>query len=142
MLLLGIMLLTAVDIIGSKLFNRPVPGFVSLTSYLQLVLIPLAAGLTQIYRQHIRVEVFTDRLPNAIKNIIDSIVFLVLGFVSILLIWLMVTHGLSLQRYGIYDSTLGFPIYPLAFIVAFALIPLCLAFVLGVLDLVRGIRKK
>jgi TRAP-type C4-dicarboxylate transport system permease small subunit len=137
-MLLLISFLTFLDITGSKFFALPVPGSVELTGFLQTMLIPFAAALTLIFGQHIKVEIFTDHLPESVKTTIDCIISLILCLLTAVLIWQTIVFGISIQSSGEYSNTLHLPLYAVIYIMAFALISLCLAFLLGFLQLFKG----
>ncbi len=137
-MLLLIPFITFLDIIGSKFFNLPVPGSVELTGLLQTMLLPMAAALTLIYGQHIKVDVFTERLSAKTKLVFDSIISLLLCLFSIVLIWQTIIFGMGNIESGEYSNTLNLPLYPFIFIMALAFVPLCLAFFDGFLNLFKG----
>lgn len=137
-MLLLICFITFLDIAGSKFFALPVPGSVELTGFLQTMLIPFAAALTLICGQHIKVEVFTDRLPESVKAILDCIISLILCLLTVVIIWQTIVFGISIQSSGEYSNTLHLPLSPIIYIMAFAFVSLCLAFLLGFLQLFRG----
>jgi TRAP-type C4-dicarboxylate transport system permease small subunit len=137
-MLLLICLITFLDIVGSKFLNLPFPGSVELTGFLQTMLIPFAAALTLLHGQHIRVEVFTDRLPEHVKALIDSIISLILCLFVVVFIWQTVVFGMAIQASGEYSNTLQLPLSPVIYVMAFALVSLCLAFFLGFLQLFKG----
>jgi TRAP-type C4-dicarboxylate transport system permease small subunit len=140
-MLLLICLITFLDIVGSKFFALPFPGSVELTGFLQTMLIPFAAAITLLYGQHIKVEIFTDRLPEHVKAIIDSVISLLLCLFILVLIWQTVVFAIAIQTSGEYSNTLRLPLSPVIYIMAFALISLCLAFLLGFLQLFKGKTK-
>lgn len=140
-MLLLICLITFLDIVGSKFFALPFPGSVELTGFLQTMLIPFAAALTLLFGQHIKVEIFTDFLSEQVKAIIDSIISLVLCLFILVLIWQAIVFGIDIQTSGEYSNTLHLPLSPVIYIMAFALISLCLAFLLGFLQLFKGRMK-
>jgi len=137
-MLLLICLITFLDIVGSKFFALPFPGSVELTGFLQTMLIPFAAALTLLHGQHIKVEVFTDRLPEHVKTLIDSIISLLLCLFIVVFIWQTVVFAMAIQASGEYSNTLQLPLSPVIYVMAFALISLCLAFFLGFLQLFKG----
>jgi TRAP-type C4-dicarboxylate transport system permease small subunit len=140
-MLLLIPLITFLDIVGSKFFNFPFPGSVELTGLLQTMLLPLAAALTLICGQHIKVDVFTDRLSTKTKLVLDSIISLLLCMFSVVLIWQIILFGMSNIESGEYSNTLNLPLYPFIFIMALAIVPLCLAFFDGFLNLFKDRQK-
>ena len=137
-MLLLICLITFLDIVGSKFFALPFPGSVELTGFLQTMLIPFAAALTLLHGQHIKVEVFTDHLPAHVKALLDSIISLLLCLFIVVFIWQTVLFAMSIQASGEYSNTLQLPLSPVIYVMAFALISLCLAFFLGFLQLFKG----
>ena len=141
-LLLVILIMTFTDIVGSKFFNRPIPGSIELTEFFQILVVVLAASLTQIHRQHIRVEVFTARMPESIKAAFDSVISLVLFCVIVIVIWQSCRLGISLQNTGQYSATLHLGFHYFVYAMAFAFIPLCLVFLLDFLHSLRGVRGK
>jgi len=140
-MLLIIPLLTTLDIAGSKFFNLPLTGSVEITGLLQVMLLPLAAAITLLCGQHIKVDVFTDKLSNKAKLKFDSIISLLLFLFSVVLIWQVIVYGLDNISSGEVSNTLNLPLYPFIFIMALAFVPLGLAFFDGFLNWFKGGQK-
>jgi TRAP-type C4-dicarboxylate transport system permease small subunit len=140
-MLLIIPLLTTLDIAGSKFFNLPLTGSVEITGLLQVMLLPLAAAITLLCGQHIKVDVFTDKLSSKAKLKFDSIISLLLCLFSAVLIWQVIVYGLDNISSGEVSNTLNLPLYPFIFIMALAFVPLCLAFFDGFLTWFKGGQK-
>ncbi len=137
-LLLLIPIITFLDILGTKLFDLPVPGSIELTGYLQALLIPCAAAVTLLCGQHIKVEIFTARVPESIKAVLDGVISLILFCVIIVVIWQSIISGMSFQSVGEYSAALHLPIHYIVYAMAFAFVPLCFAFLHDFLHLLRG----
>lgn len=61
--LLPLMLLTSAEVVGRAVWSRPIPGAVELSSYLLAIFVLLGIAYTQQAKGHVRVEMFTSRLP-------------------------------------------------------------------------------
>jgi len=125
-MILAIFIVTCLDIIATKLRLR-IPDAVEIVGYLQSILIPAGAAVVLFKRQHIRVEIFTYKLPERVIQIIDGVVSLALFFLFSLIAWHYFNYGISKHLRGEYSSSLRFPFYYIIYLTAIAFIPLCLA---------------
>ncbi len=127
--LLVMVFLTCIDVIGAKLFRRPVFGAIDMVMLAQIVAISFAIASALILGRHVQVEFFVAMLPKRVQAAIDSIVFL-FGFVLfVLIIWRLCVLGYSFQTGGEGSATARIPLFPFAYGVAFACIPVCLVFI-------------
>lgn len=126
-----------VDVVGSKLFSRPLRGAVEVIGYLQVVAISGAVAMGLFLNRHIRVEFLVDRLGPRARGIISCLSSL-LGFLLFgILSWQSFSFGLSLKESGEIGSTSYIPLYPFAFFISFASIPVCLVFLVEIVESVR-----
>ena len=124
--LLLMMLVTCIDVTGTKLFLWPLRGTIDMVMIFQLVAVAFACAATLIIGRHVRVEFFVIRLPRRAQAIINSIIlFLGLGL-FILIVWRLIVLGYSFQSTGEYSASAYIPLYPFAYGIAFACIPVCL----------------
>ncbi|MHC4687689.1 MAG: TRAP transporter small permease [Planctomycetota bacterium] len=140
--LLVVMFITCIDVIGAKLFLRPIFGAIDIVVLSQLVAISFACAFALILGRHVRVEFFVARLPRRAQAVIDSIVFLLGLTLFILIIWRLCVYGYSLQTGGEVSATARIPLYPFAYGIALASIPVCLVFLLEFLKSLTRIAKK
>jgi len=140
--LLGVMFITCIDVIGAKVFLRPVFGALDIVMLSQLVAISFATSFALILGRHVRVEFFVARLPTRAQAVIDSIVFLLGLTLFILIIWRLCVYGYSLQASGEVSATALIPLYPFAYGIALASIPVCLTFFLQFLKSLNRIVTK
>jgi TRAP-type C4-dicarboxylate transport system permease small subunit len=112
--LLVVMFITCIDVIGAKLFLRPIFGAIDIVVLSQLVAISFACAFALILGRHVRVEFFVARL----------------------------VYGYSLQTGGEVSATARIPLYPFAYGIALASIPVCLVFLLEFLKSLTRIAKK
>jgi TRAP-type C4-dicarboxylate transport system permease small subunit len=128
--MLVMMGITCIDVVGAKVFRSPVLGALDIVMLSQIVAISFAASMALILGRHIRVEFFFDLLPRRARAIINScILLLVLGFFSAI-IWRLCVLGHSFQTSGEYSPTAYIPLYPFAYAIALASIPVCLVLLL------------
>ncbi len=117
-----------IDVVGAKLFLWPLPGATEIIGFSQIVAIAPAIAFTLIVGRHIRVEFIIMRLPKRIRATISAISSLLSFSIFVLLLWQSILYGDSLKKSGEIGSTSHIPFYPFAYLIAFASIPVCLAF--------------
>jgi TRAP-type C4-dicarboxylate transport system permease small subunit len=124
--MLLVVAITCIDVVGAKVFTWRLPGALDIVMLAQLVTIAFAAGTTLIKGRHIRVEFFVKLLPKRARNIIDSIVLLLLLALFSAIIWHVTVLGHSFRTSGEYSATIHIPYYPFAYGIALANIPVWL----------------
>jgi len=140
--LLVVMFITCIDVIGAKVFLRPVFGAIDIVMLSQLVAISFAAAFSLILGRHVRVEFFVVMLPRRVQAVIDGIVFLLGLILFILIIWRLCVYGYFLQTGGEESATARIPLYPFAYGIALASIPVCLVFLNKFLNaIVRMVKR-
>jgi len=133
---LVMMLITCIDVIGSKIFLRPVPGSIDIVMLSQLVAISFTAASALIFGRHIHVDFFVTILPRHAQVAISCIMhFFVLVFFG-LVVWRLCAYGYSLQIGKEISPTAHIPLYPFAYGIALASIPVCLV---SLSDLLKSI---
>jgi len=140
--LLLIMVITCVDVAGAKIFIWRVPGAIDIVMLSQLVAIGFAVAFTQILGKHVRVEFLVAKLPGCAQAVIGSIINLFLLALFILISWRVSVFGHSLQIAGEVSASASIPLYPFAYGVAFACIPVCLLFLLDFLSSLAKVIKR
>ena len=128
--LLVIMLITCIDVVGSKVFRSPLLGALDIVQLSQIVAISFAAGMTLILGRHIQVEFFYNILPRRAQAVLDSVVPLLSLALFIVIIWRLWVLGRSFHTTGEYTATAYIPLYPFAYAIALACIPVCLILLL------------
>jgi len=124
--MLLMMVITCIDVVGAKVFRWRLLGAIDIVMLAQIVAISFAAGITLVRGRHIQVEFFLNLLPRRVQTVINSFVLLLgLGlFVGI--IWRLCVLGHSFQTSGEYSATAYIPLYPFAYTIAIASIPVSL----------------
>ncbi|MFQ5925388.1 MAG: TRAP transporter small permease [Dehalococcoidia bacterium] len=140
--LLVMLLLTCIDVIGAKLFLRPVFGALDVVMLAQIVAISFAAASALLLGRHVQVEFFMVILPKRLQAVIDSIIHLFGLGLFILIIWRLCVLGYSFQTGGEGSATARIPLYPFAYGIALASIPICLVLLFQFLRAIVRVVKR
>ena len=140
--MLLMMAITCIDVVGAKIFRWRILGAIDMVMLVQIVAISFAAGMTLILGRHIQVEFFFDLLPRRAQKVVNSFVLLLGLGLFILVIWRLCVLGHSFQTSGEYSPTAYIPLYPFAYGIALACIPVCLVLLLEFLkSLTKRVQK-
>jgi TRAP-type C4-dicarboxylate transport system permease small subunit len=132
--LLTIMSVTCIDVIGAKLFLKPVFGAIDIVMLSQAVAISFGAAMSFILGRHVQVEFFVMRMPRRAQAGIDSLVHFLGLFFFGLVVWRLCVHGYSFQAGGEASATAYIPFYPFAYGIALAIVPLCIVLLLRLIE--------
>lgn len=134
-------LATLIDVIGSKVFQRPLPGSTELTGVLQVVAIAGGLAFSMIDGRHIRVDFLLAWLPERWQAVLDVFsAILGLGF-FVIAGWMTYEFGQSLLSSGTETLLIRIPLYPFAFWIALSCIPMCLVIIMDLFSSVDRMLK-
>lgn len=140
--MLLMIVITCIDVVGAKVFLWPLLGAIDIVMLSQIVAISFAASMSLILGRHIRVEFFFNLLPRRAQAVINSFVLLLGSGLFIAIIWRLCVLGHSFQTSGEYSATAYIPLYPFAYAIALASIPVCLVLLLKFLkSLTKRVQK-
>ena len=127
-----ILLMSVIDVIGSKFFGWGLPGAFELTEELNLVLVFMAVAYVQLDRGHMRVNLLETYIPAGLKHALalagQVIGTVVCGFFSWRALVLLQDMIVSSEyRYG----RINFPLWPFGLIYLFGFTLLTVAFILS-----------
>jgi TRAP-type C4-dicarboxylate transport system permease small subunit len=140
--LLAMMLVTIIDVTGSKLFNTPLLGATDWVRVFQGVAIAFACAMALIIGRHVRVEFFVDRLPQRAQAVTESIVLLLGLGLFVLIVWRLADLGYYFQAGGETSATAHIPRCLPAYGIALASIPVCLVFLQKLLSSLTKVGKR
>ncbi len=128
------MLITAVDVAGRYLFNKPIAGGFELTEILLAALIYCGLPLVSARREHIVIDTFDPMFSKALKRGLDMVAEVVCAVALAGVGWLIFLRAGRVAEYGDTTSVLKLPLAPVvylmgAMITVAALIHLLLIFV-------------
>jgi len=132
--LLFMMVLTCVDVIGTKVFLTPVFGALDMVMLAQLIAISFAVSLAR----HVQVEFFVLLLPKPLQKVADIIVNFLGMLLFVLIVWRLFVYGHHLQTGREESATARIALYPFVYAAAVAFIPACLVYLQ---QLLTGIKR-
>ncbi len=137
-----IMIVTFFDVIGAKVFLAPIFGALDIVMLAQIVAIAFAAASTLVSGRHVRVELFLPYLPKPLRRIIICVGH-ILGFGLFTVIsWNLFRYGYSLQETCEVSPTANIFLYPFAYGIAIAVIPLCIELFLRTMGVIFSFETK
>lgn len=136
------MLVTTVDVLGTKLFLMPIFGSLDFMELAQLIAITFSAAAALILGRHVQVEFFALLLPRRVQALIDLFVFLLGSILFAVIVWRLFLYSYDLQLEGEVSATARIPFYPFGYAAAVAFIPVCLAYLSLFMDTLLKILKK
>jgi len=112
-IIMGLMVLMVIDVMGRKLFNSPLSGTTEIAEMTLVGIVYLSISHVQRNSGHIKIDLFADHLPAALRVSTDLI-----GLAASFLVCALVTSGsawLALESVRLQDYTMGgvrVPIWP------------------------------
>ena len=128
------MTITAVDVGGRYLFNRPVAGGFELTEILLAALIYCGLPLVSARREHIVIDTFDPLFSQGLRRRLDMVAEVVCAIALAGVGWLIFLRAGRVAEYGDTTSVLKLPLAPVVYLMGVmitvaALIHLLLIFV-------------
>jgi TRAP-type C4-dicarboxylate transport system permease small subunit len=132
-------LLGAADIVGTKFFNRPLPGTFEATEALMVLTVFLSLAHVQARREHIAVDLVVSRLGGGARRALELGarlltlgVFTVMGWQG----WVLGVASVRDREYA--SGIVQFPVYPSKLALAVGVTLMVFQAILDVLDALRG----
>jgi TRAP-type C4-dicarboxylate transport system permease small subunit len=136
--LVGMLLIIVADVIGIKVFSRPVPGGTEIVTFMAVVAIAFAVPYTQVVHGHVAVDFIVEKFPRRAKLIIDVLMTLFGVCLVAVTAWYSFKYAAKLRDTGEVSMTQKIPYYPFVYGMAGCFVVLFLV-MLG--DLVKSIAK-
>jgi len=136
----AMILVAAGDVIGLKFFGEPIHGSVDIIVVAQIIAISFAASLSLILNRHLAVEMVFEKLHGRTRTVIEAVVTFLTLVLFIVLVWRMWGYADNLRMRGTSSYVLYLPLYPYAYAMAVAFIPVCLTLLQKFLTLVTTMR--
>jgi TRAP-type C4-dicarboxylate transport system permease small subunit len=135
--LIGLLVMFAanlIDVVGAKALARPLTGALEVISFAQVVAIAPAIAFGLILGRHIQVDFFVALLPHRIQAVLNAIISFIAFLLFAVLLWQTILYGHSLQVSGEIGATSYIPLFPFAYLIAICCVPVCLFFLVDLLD--------
>ncbi|WP_217703254.1 TRAP transporter small permease [Celeribacter sp. HF31] len=118
LLLIVMMGLTVTDVLGRYLFNNPVKGSTELTELMLAGLIFLGLPAATLDREHVTVDLVTDRLPLSVDKLRRPAVLVASAGIQMMIAWRLWITADQVAGYGGTTATLELPIAPIGYFAA------------------------
>ena len=126
--------LLATGNVAMRIVRVPVGGTYEVVSFLGAIVTAGALGYTQKRKDHIVVDILSDRFPGPVKAAIDraggAVLFVLFSIVS----WQTFVYGMRLWSTGERSETLKVAYYPFVFLVGFGFAVLALTILLDLVE--------
>jgi TRAP-type C4-dicarboxylate transport system permease small subunit len=110
--LIAMLVLVVGDIIGIKVFSKPIPGGIEVAALLGVVVNGFAIAFVQVLHGHIQVDFILMKFPPRAKAIVDMVMTLLgIAFFAILA-WRSWDYARVMQLSGEVTMTQEIPFYP------------------------------
>jgi len=114
---LALMLLATGNVV-LRIFHLPFRGTYEIVSFLGAVVIAFALGYTQKRKDHIVVDILTERFPQAVIDAIDKAAYLVITLFFGIVSWQLYVWGMKIWESSEVSETLKIMFHPYVFMVA------------------------
>lgn len=98
--------------------NSVSPYSFELVAFLGAVVIAFALGYTQKKKNHIVVDILTDRFPKELQHVIDKIAYFVMTIFFSIVTWQIYIWGMKIYASHEVSETLKIPFHPFVFAVS------------------------
>lgn len=117
-ILLGIMLLTCVDVVGRYFLSKPVPGAFEITELAMGALIFTSLPLVTLHRQQVTVDLFDFVVPERWKRAQSFVLYLISALCLAVVSWRLWVKAGQMHQYGDTTASLQITVYPLVYYMA------------------------
>ena len=133
--LLALTLLATMNV-ALRIFQVPVGGTYEIVSFLGAIVTAGALGYTQKRKDHIVVDILSDKFPATVKRVLDRVSYvLLLAFFSIVS-WQTFVYARRLMSTGEMSETLKIAYHPFVFLVGIGFAVLALTVLLDLIETV------
>ena len=116
--LFTMMLITATDVAGRYLFNRPFAGGFELTEILLAALIYCGLPLVSARREHIVIDTFDPLFSARLRRVLDMVAEVVCAIALGGVGWLIFLRAARVAEYGDTTNVLKLPLAPVVYLMA------------------------
>jgi len=138
--LLAMFAVITIDILSSKLLNRPITATVDIASLLAAIVAGFAVSQTILAGRHIEVEFVVTCLPKTARKVFNVFASLFSLLFFLLLVWRCLVYARDLQVLGETTLTQHIPIAPVVYGIGIAFIPAVVIYAVQVYRDMREVR--
>jgi TRAP-type C4-dicarboxylate transport system permease small subunit len=115
---LFLMALATVNVCLRFFFSAPYRGAYELVGFSGAIVIAFALGYTQKRKDHIVVDILTEKFPKKVNRVLDGINYFVTTVFFALVSWQVFVWGMKISRSGEVSETLKIMFHPFIFSVS------------------------
>ena len=130
------MALTAADVVGRYIFNKPITGVFEITEFLVLILIFSFIGFTQAEKSHVSVDLLLMRFPKKFRRVVEFFNHLICLVMMAIITYMGLLKALELKAVGEATPNLQIPDYPFVFFLVLGCAVMCLEYFRDLLRLI------
>lgn len=131
--LLALTLLATLNV-ALRIFQVPVSGTYEIVSFLGAIVTAGALGYTQKRKDHIVVDILSEKFPAPVKRALDRVSYLLILVFFSIVSWQTFVYGKRLMRTGELSETLKIAYYPFVFLVSIGFAVLALTILLDLIE--------
>ncbi len=109
------LMLLATGNVALRIFHFPFRGTYEIVSFLGAIVISFALGYTQKRRDHIIVDILSDKYPEGLKKVIETIADICIAAFFAIVAWQMYVWGMKIWNESEVSETLKIIYYPFVF---------------------------
>jgi TRAP-type C4-dicarboxylate transport system permease small subunit len=134
--LVAMMLVTVGEMV-LRMFGRPMAGTVETIGWLAAITTAFALGYGQIYKSHVAIDLFTNRLTPRTRVVVSMAVYLASTALFWLVSWRVFRYAGVLKQSGSLSETMKVIVYPWVYMVSLGCAGLSLALLVDFLKTCR-----
>ena len=136
---LALMSLATINVVLRFFFSAPYRGAYEVVGFLGAIVIAFALGYTQKRKDHIVVDILTEKFPKRLNRFLDGINYFVTTIFFAIVSWQILVWGMKISKSGEVSETLKIVFHPFIYSVAagFAVFSLTLA-----IDFLKNLKSK
>jgi TRAP-type C4-dicarboxylate transport system permease small subunit len=136
---LCLMSLATVNVVLRFFFSAPYRGAYELVGFMGAIVIAFALGYTQKRKDHIVVDILTEKFPKRVNRVLDGVNYFITTIFFALVSWQVFIWGMKISKSGEVSETLKIMFHPFIYSVSlgFAVFSLTL-----VIDFLENFRSK
>lgn len=122
--------------VALRIFQVPVSGTYEVVSFLGAIVTAGALGHTQKRKDHIVVDILSEKFPAPVKRVLDRVSYTLIFVFFSIVSWQTFVYGKRLMRTGELSETLKIAYYPFVFLVSAGFAVLALTVLLDLVETV------
>ena len=135
---LFLMSLATVNVCLRFFFNAPYRGAYELVGFSGAIVIAFALGYTQKRKDHIVVDILTEKFSKPVVKVLDVISYLVMMIFFAMVAWQVLVWGMKIAKSGEVSETLKIIFHPVIFCVSIGFAVFSLTLLIDFLKTIQG----